>query len=41
LSGRDLLEWPNLVAWAGRIEALSASTAPFHLLPMYDAEIAR
>jgi hypothetical protein len=41
LSGRDFLEWPNLVAWAGRIEALSASTAPFHLLPMYDAEIAR
>ena len=40
LTGRDLAEWPNAVAWAGRIEALPGFAAPFDLLAMQDAEIA-
>jgi glutathione S-transferase len=40
LSGRDLAEWPHVVAWAGRIEAFSGFAAPFDLLSMQDAEIA-
>lgn len=40
LSGRNLAEWPNVAAWAGRIEALPAFAAPFDLLAMHDAEIA-
>ena len=40
LSGRDLTEWPNVTAWAGRIEALSGFAAPFELLAMQDADIA-
>ncbi|MGA8398745.1 MAG: glutathione S-transferase family protein [Stellaceae bacterium] len=39
LSGRDLVEWPNVTAWAGRIEALHGFAAPFDLLAMQDAEI--
>ena len=40
LSGRDLAEWPTVVAWAGCIEALPGFAAPFDLLAMQDAEIA-
>jgi glutathione S-transferase len=40
LTGRDLAQWPNVVAWAGRIEALPGFAAPFDLLAMQDAEIA-
>jgi glutathione S-transferase len=40
LSGRDLAASPNIVAWAGRIEALPGFVAPFDLLQMQDAEIA-
>lgn len=40
LSGRELAEWPNIVAWAGRIEALAGFAAPFDLLSMQDADIA-
>jgi glutathione S-transferase len=40
LSGRDLAEWPHVVAWAGRVEALPGFAAPFDLLVMSDAEIA-
>jgi glutathione S-transferase len=40
LSGRDLAEWPNVAAWARRIEAMPAFAAPFGLLAMHDAEIA-
>jgi glutathione S-transferase len=39
LSGRDLAEWPDVVAWAARIEALPDFAAPFDLLAMQDAEI--
>lgn len=40
LSGRDLVEWPYVTAWAGRIEALPGFAAPFDLLAMQDADIA-
>jgi glutathione S-transferase len=39
LSGRDLAEWPNVAAWAVRIETLPGFAAPFDLLAMQDAEI--
>jgi glutathione S-transferase len=39
LSGREFKEWPNAVAWAGRIEALHGFAEPFGLLAMEDAEI--
>jgi glutathione S-transferase len=39
LGNKDLAAWPNLVAWAGRIEALPGFAEPFDLLPMQDAEI--
>ena len=39
LSNKDLAAWPNVVAWAGRIEALPRFAEPFDLLPMQDAEI--
>lgn len=39
LSGCDLARWPNVVAWAGRIETLPGFAAPFDLLAMQDAEI--
>jgi glutathione S-transferase len=29
LSGRDLAKWPNVDAWAGRIEGIPAFAAPF------------
>lgn len=40
LSGRDLAEWRNVIAWAARIEALPGFASPFDLLAMQDAEIA-
>jgi glutathione S-transferase len=40
LTGRDLAEWPNVAAWARRIEAMPAFATPFGLLAMHDAEIA-
>jgi glutathione S-transferase len=40
LSGRDLAEWPCVIAWADRIETLPDFAAPFDLLVMNDAEIA-
>jgi glutathione S-transferase len=40
LSGKSLAAWPNVVAWAGRIEALPRFTEPFDLLTMHDAEVA-
>jgi len=39
LSNKDLAAWPNILAWAGRIEALPGFAAPFDLLAMQDAEI--
>ena len=39
LSNKDLTPWPNVVTWAGRIEALPGFAAPFDLLAMQDAEI--
>jgi glutathione S-transferase len=39
LSGRDYPAWPNLAAWAGRIESLPGFQAPFDLLAMADADI--
>ena len=40
LSGRSLVAWPNVVEWAGRIEASPGFAKPFDLLSMQDAEIA-
>jgi glutathione S-transferase len=40
LSGKDLAAWRNVIAWAGRIEALPGYAEPFDLLVMQDAEIA-
>jgi glutathione S-transferase len=40
LSGRHLAEWPNVVSWAERIEALPGFAVPFDLLAMQDAEVA-
>jgi glutathione S-transferase len=40
LSGKDLTAWRNVIAWAGRIEALPGFAEPFDLLAMQDAEIA-
>jgi glutathione S-transferase len=40
LSDRDFAPWPNVVAWAGRIEGLPGFAKPFELLSMKDAEIA-
>ncbi len=40
LSNKDLTGWPNVVAWAGRIEDLPGFAAPFDLLAMQDAEVA-
>ncbi len=40
LSRRDLVAWPNVVGWAGRIEALPGFARPFDLLGMHDAEVA-
>lgn len=37
LSECHLMAWPNIVAWAGRIEALPGFAAPFDLLSMQDA----
>jgi glutathione S-transferase len=39
LSNKDLAAWPNILAWADRIEALPGFAAPFGLLAMQDAEI--
>jgi glutathione S-transferase len=40
LSGKDLMAWRNVIAWAGRIEALPGFAEPFDILAMQDAEIA-
>jgi glutathione S-transferase len=40
LGNKDLTAWPNVVAWAGRIEALPGFAEPFELLTMQDSEIA-
>ena len=40
LGGKDLAAWRNVMAWAGRIEALPGFAAPFELLAMQDADIA-
>ena len=40
LSNKNLADWPNVVAWADRIETLPGFAAPFDLLAMQDAEIA-
>ena len=40
LGNRELTAWPDVTAWAGRIEALPGFAAPFDLLAMQDAEIA-
>jgi glutathione S-transferase len=40
LSERDLAAWRNVMAWAGRVEALPGFATPFDLLPMNDAAIA-
>jgi glutathione S-transferase len=39
LSGRDLAEWPYVIAWTCQMEALPGFAAPFDLLQMQDAEI--
>jgi glutathione S-transferase len=39
LSGKNLAAWPNVVAWAGRIEALRGFAKPFDLPTMQDAEV--
>ena len=39
LSNKDFAEWPNVVAWAGRVEALPGFAEPFDLLTMKDAQI--
>jgi len=39
LSNKELAAWPNVIAWANRIEALPGFAAPFDLLAMQDAEI--
>ena len=40
LAGKDLTSWRNVIAWAGRIEALPGFAEPFDLLEMQDSEIA-
>lgn len=40
LSSKSLVDWPNVVAWADRIEALPGFAAPFDLLAMQDGQIA-
>jgi len=39
LSGRDLAEWPHVIAWACHVETLPGFAAPFDLLQMHDADI--
>jgi glutathione S-transferase len=39
LADKNLAVWPNVGAWAARIEALPDFAAPFDLLAMQDAEI--
>ena len=39
LSRKDLAEWPNVVSWAERVEALPGFAVPFDLLAMQDAEV--
>jgi glutathione S-transferase len=40
LAAHDLAGWPNVTAWAARIEALPGFALPFDLLAMQDAEVA-
>jgi len=37
LSRKNLVAWPNVMSWAGRIEALPGFAKPFDLLAMQDA----
>jgi glutathione S-transferase len=39
LSNKSLADWPSVVAWAERIEALPGFAAPFDLLATQDAQI--
>lgn len=39
LSNKDLAAWPNVIAWAERIEGLPGFAKPFDILAMQDAEI--
>jgi glutathione S-transferase len=39
LADKNLAVWPNVGAWAARIEALPGFAAPFDLLAMRDAEV--
>ena len=39
LGGKNLAAWPNVVGWAGRIEALPGFTEPFDLPTMQYAEV--
>jgi glutathione S-transferase len=39
LSNKTLADWPSVVAWAERIEALPGFAAPFDLLAMQDDQI--
>ena len=39
LGGKDLAFWRNVVAWAGRVEALPGFAEPFDLLAMQDSEV--
>ena len=36
----ELMRWPQVAAWSGRIEAMPGWAAPLELLPMADAEFA-
>jgi glutathione S-transferase len=40
LSNKDLAAWPNVIAWAERIEGLPGFAKPFDILAMQDAEFA-
>jgi len=39
LSNKKLADWPNVVAWADRVEHLPGFAAPFELLAMRDGEV--
>lgn len=40
LSNKEITPWPNVSAWAARIEGFPSFTTPLDLLAMQDAEIA-
>jgi len=39
LINKSLADWPNVIAWADRVEDLPGFAAPFDLLAMQDSEI--